>query len=103
MNRIIFYCITCGANWTKGNYTPECNECGGGALKRSCIVCDGTCGNTWKKMPLDQMIRVRVTGWDFAAFLRMNNSRLFKGKWKNKRAIHDFAVGSIGIYGNKGE
>ena len=53
MSRIEFYCLTCGANWTQGNHTSGCNECGGGALKRSCIVCDGRCGNTWQKMPLD--------------------------------------------------
>lgn len=53
MNRLEFYCLSCGVNWTKGNYTDGCNECGGGALKRSCIVCDGKCGNIWEKIPLD--------------------------------------------------
>jgi len=53
MNNIEFYCQSCGANWTKGNHTPECKECGGGALTKPCIICEGKCGSTWKKMPLD--------------------------------------------------
>ena len=53
MNNIEFYCQSCGANWTKGNYKLGCKECGGGALTRVCIICDGKYGNLWNKMPLD--------------------------------------------------
>lgn len=53
MNNVEFYCQSCNANWTKESYTPGCEECGEGALTRHCIICDGKCGNTFDRAPLD--------------------------------------------------
>lgn len=39
-------CVTCGAVWTDGGFTPDCEECGGGHLQRPCIICGGRCGAT---------------------------------------------------------
>jgi len=48
-----FHCLTCGANWSAGDWTRDCKECGGGALGTPCLVCGGRCGSTWDKAVLD--------------------------------------------------
>jgi len=52
-----FLCNSCGVNWSDGEFKPDCPECGGGALERSCLLCDGKCGSIWKRALLDS--------WDF--------------------------------------
>lgn len=34
-------------------YSPDCAECGGGALQVACLVCTGTCGAMWNRAMLD--------------------------------------------------
>ena len=46
-------CLTCGANWSQGEWTKGCEECGGGALEIRCIICGGRCGSTWRKSVMD--------------------------------------------------
>jgi hypothetical protein len=46
-------CLSCGAVWSKGEYSKDCKECGGGALERTCMVCGGNCGTVWKRAILD--------------------------------------------------
>ncbi len=46
-------CTTCGSNWCAGEYQVSCNECGGGALERPCIVCGGKCGAVLTRMVMD--------------------------------------------------
>jgi O-acetyl-ADP-ribose deacetylase (regulator of RNase III) len=46
-------CTSCDAAWSDGQHTPECPECGGGAMERPCVWCDGACGSTWTRAPLD--------------------------------------------------
>lgn len=46
-------CHSCNANWSQGNFTEGCDECGGGAMRRSCLVCGGECGRTWDRAPMD--------------------------------------------------
>ena len=46
-------CTSCGADWTEGHWTAGCEECGGGALDRPCLLCGGRCGNTWRRAVLD--------------------------------------------------
>src|SRR5512136_244301 len=46
-------CLSCGAAWSNGEYSKDCKECGGGALERACIVCDGNCGTLWKRAIVD--------------------------------------------------
>ncbi len=46
-------CTNCGADWSRGQFGEECPQCGGGALERSCLVCRGRCGATWKRAVLD--------------------------------------------------
>jgi hypothetical protein len=48
-----YQCSSCGANWTKDEYTHDCMECGGGALERSCIICGGRCGSIYKRAVID--------------------------------------------------
>ena len=37
-------CRTCGAAWSDGLFTKDCEECAGGAMVRPCFVCGGRCG-----------------------------------------------------------
>ena len=46
-------CTSCGANWTEGQWTAGCGECGGGALEQPCLICGGRCGATWRRAVLD--------------------------------------------------
>jgi hypothetical protein len=46
-------CGTCGAVWTQGAHTPDCTECGGGAMERDCLLCGGGCGGRWTRAPMD--------------------------------------------------
>lgn len=46
-------CISCGAHWSAGEYLEDCEECGGGAMERSCVVCGGECGKKWSRAPID--------------------------------------------------
>jgi hypothetical protein len=47
------HCHSCPANWSKGQWTPECPECGGGPLEIDCIFCQGRCGAKWQKAVID--------------------------------------------------
>lgn len=47
------FCGRCGADWTAGQFEPNCAECGGGALKIPCPVCGGHCGAFWKRAVQD--------------------------------------------------
>ncbi|CAH0563992.1 unnamed protein product [Brassicogethes aeneus] len=42
-------CFTCGVSWTDKHVSLDCSECGGYALDRPCMACDGTCGASWKR------------------------------------------------------
>lgn len=46
-------CETCGALWSQGQWNVTCEECGGGALKIQCPVCQGQCGAEWARAVLD--------------------------------------------------
>jgi len=46
-------CLTCGADWSQGNFSPECPECGGGALDAPCPACAGKCGARWQRAVID--------------------------------------------------
>jgi hypothetical protein len=37
-------CVTCGASWSEGIFSKNCEECGGGAMERPCMICGGRCG-----------------------------------------------------------
>ncbi len=49
----IYLCNRCGANWTVGEYSDDCMECGGGAMERKCPLCDGRCGSVYKRAVVD--------------------------------------------------
>lgn len=49
----MYVCRTCKANWSAGEWTKGCPECGGGALKIECPMCNGKCGAKWKRAPMD--------------------------------------------------
>jgi len=55
-------CTTCGAEWGEGAFTLECDECGGGALVRPCVVCGGRCGAWWRRAVIDSN-DARVAHW----------------------------------------
>lgn len=42
-------CFTCGVSWTDEHVSLDCSECGGYSLERPCPLCDGMCGNSWKR------------------------------------------------------
>lgn len=42
-------CFTCGVSWTHDQVSLDCSECGGYSLERPCMLCDGMCGQPWKR------------------------------------------------------
>ncbi|XP_058123746.1 protein pinocchio isoform X2 [Anopheles coustani] len=42
-------CYTCGVSWTEDQVSLDCTECGGYSLERPCMLCDGNCGQLWKR------------------------------------------------------
>ena len=46
-------CYSCGADWSQGHFSDDCEECGGGGLERLCLLCGGQCGSYWKRAILD--------------------------------------------------
>jgi len=47
-------CATCGADWSSGQTTHSCMECGGnGAMEIPCMKCKGECGRIWKRVVMD--------------------------------------------------
>lgn len=42
-------CFTCGVSWTADQISLDCSECGGYSLERPCMLCDGICGQAWKR------------------------------------------------------
>lgn len=47
------HCTHCNADWTAGQYSKACDLCGGGALVRSCLICNGQCGAEFSRAVLD--------------------------------------------------
>lgn len=52
---VTWACTSCGADWSGGAFTPGCGECGGGAMQRPCLLCDGSCGAVYQRAPLDSV------------------------------------------------
>lgn len=42
-------CFTCGVLWADQQVSLDCSECGGYSLERPCMICDGICGQSWKR------------------------------------------------------
>lgn len=42
-------CFTCGVSWTDDHVSLDCSECGGYSSQRPCPLCDGECGEIWKR------------------------------------------------------
>ncbi|XP_066260090.1 protein pinocchio [Euwallacea similis] len=42
-------CFTCGVSWAESHVSLDCCECGGYALERPCLKCEGACGAVWKR------------------------------------------------------
>ena len=42
-------CFTCGVTWAEDQVSLDCAECGGYSLERPCMLCDGVCGQLWKR------------------------------------------------------
>uniref|UniRef100_A0A182IX33 Protein pinocchio n=1 Tax=Anopheles atroparvus TaxID=41427 RepID=A0A182IX33_ANOAO len=42
-------CYTCGVSWTEDQVSLDCTECGGYSLERPCLLCEGICGQLWKR------------------------------------------------------
>lgn len=42
-------CFTCGVLWADQQVSLDCSECGGYSLERPCMICDGLCGQLWKR------------------------------------------------------
>lgn len=42
-------CFTCGVSWTDDHVSLDCSECGGYSMERPCPMCDGSCGQVWKR------------------------------------------------------
>lgn len=46
-------CTDCGTDWSQGNFSPGCTQCGGGALATPCPICGGRCGARWQRALFD--------------------------------------------------
>ncbi len=55
-------CYSCDANWRQGAFSPDCKECGGGAMEIGCIFCQGECDSVWVRAVDDSHFR-RVGHW----------------------------------------
>ncbi|KAH7953301.1 hypothetical protein HPB49_007006 [Dermacentor silvarum] len=42
-------CFTCGVSWSEDQASLDCAECGGYALHRPCVHCNGSCGGAWSR------------------------------------------------------
>ncbi|XP_075732193.1 uncharacterized protein LOC142774925 [Rhipicephalus microplus] len=42
-------CFTCGVSWAEDQASLDCAECGGYALHRPCVHCNGSCGGVWSR------------------------------------------------------
>ncbi|KAL1414509.1 hypothetical protein MTO96_000911 [Rhipicephalus appendiculatus] len=42
-------CFTCGVSWAEDQASLDCAECGGYALHRPCVHCNGSCGTFWTR------------------------------------------------------
>lgn len=42
-------CFTCGVSWADSHVSLDCSECGGYAMERPCIKCEGECGQRWRR------------------------------------------------------
>lgn len=42
-------CFTCGVSWYQDHASLDCAECGGYALNRPCLHCNGSCEGVWSR------------------------------------------------------
>uniref|UniRef100_A0A0C9R049 Protein pinocchio n=1 Tax=Amblyomma americanum TaxID=6943 RepID=A0A0C9R049_AMBAM len=42
-------CFTCGVSWCEDHASLDCAECGGYALHRPCLHCNGSCDGIWSR------------------------------------------------------
>lgn len=42
-------CFSCGVSWSDNHVSLDCKECGGYALTRPCLSCDGQCPSLWTR------------------------------------------------------
>ena len=82
MELVDWSCITCGAHWSKGVYSEDCEECGGGAMARACPVCGGKCEKIWNRAPLD-VCRAWYTGRTREADMSLNRKPAVIGRKGN--------------------
>lgn len=42
-------CFSCGVSWYEDHVSLDCSECGGYAMQRPCLKCDGQCDSIWRR------------------------------------------------------
>lgn len=42
-------CSTCGVSWYEDHVSLDCTECGGYAMQRPCVHCEGRCTGVWRR------------------------------------------------------
>ncbi|XP_037569646.1 protein pinocchio isoform X1 [Dermacentor silvarum] len=55
-------CFTCGVSWYEDHASLDCAECGGYALRRPCLHCNGSCDEVWSR-DLDASHKQRRAQW----------------------------------------
>lgn len=55
-------CFTCGVSWYEDHASLDCAECGGYALRRPCLHCNGSCSEVWSR-DLDASHKLRRAQW----------------------------------------
>lgn len=56
-------CSSCGASWYYGQFSSQCQECGGFTMVRPCAICDGHCSATWHR-DVDMSHRMKEGHWN---------------------------------------
>ncbi|KAL3227640.1 hypothetical protein MRX96_024062 [Rhipicephalus microplus] len=57
-------CFTCGVSWAEEQASLDCAECGGYALHRPCVHCNGSCGGISSR-DLVASHKLRRSQWDW--------------------------------------
>ena len=88
MSKQNYLCTCCGANWTDGEYSDDCVECGGGAMERGCIVCGGLCDSIFIRAVIDSN-DTRVAHWIGSCRLPPSEQEKYWETWKARLEKND--------------
>ncbi|KAJ8020931.1 Protein pinocchio [Holothuria leucospilota] len=69
-------CSCCSSSWYDGQFSTQCQECGGFAMSRPCGICLGHCGATWYR-DIDMSHKMKEGHWNGKCYLPESEQRHF--------------------------